>query len=180
MRLFVGIPLSADLKEKIKPLYSVLKETGADFNFVSLENLHFTLKFLGEVEESKVGEIERKLKEISARKFAVSLKKVGVFPSWERINVIWIGTESKELLSLMKKVDDKLNYLRKNDFDKEVAHLTLARVKSGRNKEKLQEVLKKVENDEFGRMMADKFVLYKSELKLEGPVYRAVGEFWLE
>lgn len=179
-RLFIGIPVSEDIKEKIRPLISKLKETKADLKFVSLENLHFTLKFLGDVDESRIEEIKEKLSSIDVEKFKILIKKVGVFPALERIKVIWVGAESQKMVSLMKKVDHQLNSIKKNDYPEEIPHLTIARVKSGRNKEKLQTLLKEVENNEFGEMLIDKFVLYESQLTPKGPVYSVVREFGLK
>ena len=116
MRLFIGVPVSEEIKEKVKPIYEKIKETGADLNLVPLENLHFTIKFLGETDQ--VEEIKGKLSTIKQKSFTISLENVGVFPSLERMNVIWIGTNSKEIISLMKETDNLLNYIKKNDFPK--------------------------------------------------------------
>ena len=175
MRLFIGVPVSEEIKEKVKPLYQKLKETDAIFNLVPLDNLHFTIKFLGDVDESKLEEIKGKLSEIKQSSFKISLKGIGAFPSLERINVIWIGTESKEIISLMKKTDHLLNYIKKNDFEKEVAHLTIARVKSG----ELKEFVEEFSETDFGEMLVDKFVLYESVLTPEGPIYKIIKEFKL-
>ena len=179
-RLFVGVPVSDEIKERIKPLFDELNEIGADLNLVSLENLHFTIKFLGDVNEEKTEEIKDKLSEVVKIFFTVKLKQVGTFPSLQRINVIWIGTDSQELVSLMKEVDEKLDYIKKNDFEQEVAHLTIARVKSGKNKLELQEFVKKFEQEEFGEMIINKMILYESELTPAGPKYKVVKEFYLQ
>lgn len=178
-RLFVGVPLSEEIKEKIKPAVRKLRETGAVLNLVAPENLHFTLKFLGDVEESGVEEIKEKLSlAVKGSKFTFPIKKVGYFPGGERVNTIWLGAESRELRELMKKVNQALNYIREEKRE-EMPHLTLARVKSGKNKEKLLKVLLEVKDEDFGQMIVDKIILYESELKPEGPVYRVVGEFGL-
>lgn len=95
-RLFVAVPVSEAIVKKVKPLLSGLSETGADLKLVSLSQLHFTLKFLGDVDKKKISDIERKLAEIAGKinKFEVSLQGVGVFPSLERINVVWIGAKN--------------------------------------------------------------------------------------
>ena len=79
----------------------------------------------------------------------------------------------------MKKITTKLDYIRK-DVHEEVPHLTIARMKSGRNKEQLKEALQQVEHREFGSMIVEKIILYESELTPEGPVYTIVGEFPLQ
>ncbi len=181
-RLFVAVPVSESIKEKIKPLAKALEDTGADLKPVSLENMHFTLKFLGEVEESKIPEIKEKLGQIakSSRKFELRLKEVGVFPSLERINVVWIGAKSPECVSLMKEANEQLRYIRKDEHEEEMPHLTIARVKSARNKEKLVAFVDKFKKEELGQMSVDKILLCESELTPEGPKYTVIDEWMLE
>jgi len=181
-RIFVAVTVSEEVKDRIKPVLDELAKTGADLKLVSVFNLHFTLKFLGDVDERKIPEIERKLESIAqkVKYFEISLRGVGVFPSLDRISVVWIGVEDSKLVSLMKMVGKELAYLKKNDHEEEVAHLTIARVKTERNKEKLQEFVKKFEKKEFGTMKVDKLILFESELKREGAVHKVVREWALE
>ena len=177
-RLFVGIPVSEEIKVTLQPVVDQLRQTGADLTMVAMDKPHFTLKFLGDVSEKEISFVLEKLETITVPKFTLSVAGVGVFPSLERINVIWIGTKSKDLIVLMKKITEQLNDIKKEERE-EMPHLTLARVKSGRNKELLWEVIKKWENHDFGKMLADKFVLYESTLKPEGPIYNVVKKFKL-
>lgn len=178
-RLFVAVPLTAEIKGQITPLREELKASGADLKLVAVENLHFTLKFLGEVDESRISEIVEQLSSFSPKPFFLSLRGVGVFPSREKINVIWMGIESTELIALMKEINPTLNYIRKEERE-ETPHLTIARVKSGKNKEQLQKLVEKYKNTLFGEMMVDKIILYESELGKEGPRYTVVQEFELQ
>jgi 2'-5' RNA ligase len=173
-RLFVAVPVSEEIKKRVKEIVDKLKETGADLKLVS--DFHFTLKFLGDVSEEKIDEIKEKLSSIKQDKFSIKLQKVGVFPSMERINVVWIRGDSK-LIPLMREVDEKLNYVRENEFKEDIPHLTIARVKTGRNKDKLQKFIKEMDNLEFGEMIVDEFILYESELTPEGPIYKEI-ERW--
>ena len=178
-RLFVAFPVSEEVRKKIAPIADGLVKTGADLKLVSLEKAHFTLKFLGDVEEKKISEIQEKLGTIAkqCRKLNITVKGVGVFPSLERINVVWVGAEDSSLFLLMKEVNTELDYIKKNDHDTEIPHLTIARVKTGKNKEKLQEFLRSVEKKEFGKIFVDKLILYESELTKEGPIYTKLAEF---
>lgn len=178
-RLFVAVPVSEEVKHNVKQVVDDLVKTGADFKLVSLEKAHFTLKFLGDVEKEKIPEIKEKLQKIAgkSKKLEITVKGVGVFPSLEKINVVWIGLEDSSLLSLTKGVNKELDYINKNEHGEEVPHLTLARVKSGKNKEKVQELVKKYKDKEFSGMVVDKLILYESELTREGPVYTKLAEF---
>ena len=182
MRLFVGIPVSAAVQEKIKVLLTALKQSGADLAAVSPEKLHFTLKFLGDTEENKIEEIAPILSSLASRQkpFSLSLRKVGVFPLIDNIKVIWVGSDSKEFVSLMKEVNAKLNYLRPNEHADEIPHVTLARMKSARNQDKVRAFLEQYSRYDAGTMNLDRFILYASELRPEGPPYTVVQEFKLK
>ncbi len=178
-RLFVGIPVSEQVRSNLKLFVEKLTATGAELNLVSLENLHFTIKFLGQVDEDKIEEINEKLNAVikNKLKFRVQLKEVGVFPSWQMINVIWIGTDSRELISIIKETNKALEEIRTEELSTAVAHLTVARVKSRKNKEKLEEVLQKFKHENFGEMIFDRLILYESKLTPKGPIYKVVKEF---
>src|SRR3989344_718565 len=170
-RLFLAIVISEEVKNNLKLIYNLLKATGADLNLVSLENLHFTLKFLGDVDKENIPDIVEKISSIKQRPFKVKVQSMGFFPSLEKINVVWVGTESEELISLMKKINIDLDEIRKNEFKEEIPHLTIARVKSGKNREKLKELIVNHKNDVFGEMAVDRIILFESKLTPQGPIY---------
>lgn len=178
-RLFIAIPVVEEVKIRLKSLLQELNETGADLKPVSVENLHFTLKFLGNVDEENIPEMIQKLTAISFKPFTISLQGVGFFPSVDRINVLWVGMNSPELIFLLKEVNQTLNYIRQEERE-DVPHLTIARVKSGKNKEKLQQLVQKYKNTLFGEMMVDKIILFESELGKEGPKYESLQDFSLQ
>lgn len=177
-RLFIGVPVAEEVKQRITPFAQELSASGADLKLVSVDNLHLTLKFMGEVDEEKIPEIIDEISAITLPPFSISFQGAGVFPSLERINVIWIGIQSPELLSLTKKVNALLDYIRKEDRE-EIPHLTLARMKSAKNKEAIKDLVEKNKHTSFGTMLIDKFFLYESELRPEGPKYNIVREFIL-
>lgn len=207
-RLFVGIPLTEEIKKRIKPVWDSLKE--AEVKVVPLGNLHLTIKFLGEVEESKISEINSKL-EILAKNKQLVVKFGGIGTFWERqIRVVWIGVESLEIIRLMKQAGELLNDITKDinnhtktlcpsnivadnycstinvrhhiypeEHREEVPHLTLARVNKSFDEEKLKEAIERYQKAEFGEMRVEKLYLYESKLTPEGPVYKVVGELRL-
>ena len=154
------------VKEKIADCQ---KKLFGDITLVPFENLHFTLKFLGEVPESKLNLVINRLSAVvrEHQTFTVSVHGVGSFP-----RVIWAGAESKEFISLVKDVQESLIDIRKEDYDTIKLHLTIARICSGRVS------VKNFANEDFGSFVVDRFVLYKSVLKSGGPVYGAVREFY--
>jgi len=175
-RLFIGIPVSAD--DSIFELINRLKSTNAALSLVPVDNLHFTLKFLGDLGENKIAELEAKLELIlkAEKKFEISLDGVGIFPDLQYLKVIWIGSKTKQLNLLMGKIHACLNDIRKEDY-KEIPHLTIARVKSGKNKQELQEIVNEFKEKSFGRMVVDRIILYESVLTEKGSVYKIEKEF---
>ncbi len=176
-RLFVGIPASDEIKVKLKPVLEALMEAGV--KVALLENLHFTLKFLGDVSEDKILEIVSKLENLAKfPPFRVELKGIRTFGG-KQVRMVWAGMECKEMAELMKKANELLNYIYREEHQKEIPHLTLARVNKVKDNEKLLNVIKKYQKVEFGEVLVDKFYLYESVLTPEGPAYTVVEEFEL-
>lgn len=176
-RLFVGIPVSEEVKAKPKPVLQELTEM--EVKVIPLENLHLTVKFLGEVDENKMPEIVSKLKILAKNKpFRVKLNGIRTFGE-KQIRVIWVELESNEMLRLIKQANELLDYIRTDKHQGEIPHLTLARVNKVKDKEMLLNIIKKYEKSEFGEVLVDKFYLYESKLTPEGPVYWVVEEFEL-
>src|SRR3989338_11326448 len=180
-RLFVGVPLSLEVRQKIaEQLLKPLQQSGADLHLVTAEQLHFTLKFLGDVDESQIERIKEILRQVAASRqpFLVRLQNVGVFPSPEYMRVIWVGVENGDLPALMQELDEKLGFIRKNEQE-EKPHVTLARVKSKKNKEQLQLFVTGFQQAALGEMRVTELVLYESTLTAEGAQYEVVGRFGL-
>ena len=170
MRVFIAIEVPEELKKKISELQKELNIDG--IKLVEKENLHITLKFLGNVDEDKVDEIKKMLSSIKFENFTIKLNKIGVFPNDNYVRVVWIGCDSKELSKLGEDINDALAPM----FAKEKfsAHLTIARVKL---KMELNQFLNRHKNDEFGDFVCSEFKLFKSELTKEGPKYTIIEQF---
>lgn len=184
MRLFIAVNLEEGLKKKIVPLEEELRKTGADVKWVEVKNLHLTLKFLGEVDEKKVTQIEQIVRPILANfsSFEMLLSGFGVFPNLNYPRVVWVGIKegSEKLKVLSEEIENSLVPL---GFPKEnrpfTAHLTLGRVRSAKNK---QELIKKIEerkNQEIGSQKVEKIYLMQSTLQPTGPIYTPVKEWGL-
>lgn len=177
-RLFVGVPLSEELRVKLAVLLHELQQSGAVLNLVRAEQLHFTLKFLGDVEEKQISEMTAVLRAVAAlsQPFSVSLQNVGAFPSVGYMRAIWVGVENGLLINVMKKLDERLRSIRPNEHD-EKPHVTLARVKSVKNKEMLQEFVQKYQQASFGGMQVQEMVLFESALTPQGAEHLVVERF---
>lgn len=139
------------------------------------ENLHLTLKFLGEINKSQLCEITKSLHSIKIPPIEVELGKVGVFCSSKIIRIIWIHILGDEILKLQKRIDITLS----NQFPPEkrfMSHLTIARVKKVFDNQKLIQEINEIQ------ILAQPFLirefnLIQSELFPSGPVYTTLSKY---
>ena len=149
--------------------------TNADVKLVEQQNIHITLKFLGDTDEQHIDTIEQYMKESVAGipPFPITLKGTGVFPNQHYLKVVWIGitnTDSLEKITLT--LEEKLSSL---GFKKEhrgfSPHLTIGRVKTARNNDKLLKIIEQYASTEFTTQQIETITLKKSELTPKGPIY---------
>ncbi|MEM2282766.1 MAG: RNA 2',3'-cyclic phosphodiesterase [Candidatus Hadarchaeales archaeon] len=178
MRCFVAIQVDEEVRRKIVPLQERLSPLLV-WKPVEFENMHVTLKFLGEIEDSKGGEVMTLLRSACTgfKSFELSFKGVGAFPSLEGMRVLWVGVEEgrESLVSLAKTIDSKLATLgfpREKDF---VPHLTIGRVKSVIRKRELLSVMEGLRTEEFGKTKVESVELMRSTLTTRGPIYSSLG-----
>jgi len=183
MRLFIAINISEENREKIFRIQSGLKKSSADIKWVRKENLHFTLKFLGETEESVLTVLKEKINSAIAdiKPFDISFSNCGFFPSEISPRIFWIGIDngSNYLCDIAGKIDMALE---KIGFPKETrpfsAHLTIGRFRSGKDTDKLIKMAKKTIFENISETVNSIFIM-KSTLTPAGPVYEIVEEFRL-
>ena len=174
MRCFIAIDLDRTLLPNIERLQKEVQ--GYDVKLVEPNNLHFTLKFLGEVDEKQILAACDALQAISGKTgpFTANIKNIGVFPSPIFIRVVWIGCP--ELLNLHKAVAEEVPG--KEDF-KANPHLTIARVRSQKYRSEIMGFVERHRNDEIGRMAIKEIKLKKSTVTKSGPIYEDVKTFRL-
>ena len=181
MRAFIAIPCPGELKAEMEEAQKKIKGFG-DLKNVAPDNIHLTLRFLGEIDVEQVEGIIRALEGIKKEGgFEVCIKGVGAFPGPGSARVLWAGVEKgdKELQELHESVGCALlpfGFAREDGFS---SHYTLARVKHLRDRDGLRKVLDEYKEKTFGCFQADRFCLMKSELRRTGPVYCVIKEFRL-
>lgn len=181
MRLFVAIELSEEIREALAQIEAHLKYSGTDVKWVNKDNIHLTLKFLGEVSEEKAKEISAILDGIAktTKPFEISLNGIGAFPKIEYPRVIWVGLDRgvAESSRLAGRIDEELS---KVGFEKEsrpfAAHLTIGRVRSPKNKEKLREKLTNCQLLTVNCQLISSLALFQSTLTPKGPIYTKLHE----
>lgn len=179
MRSFIAVDVSKELLPKIVEVQTQITE--GKIKFVEPENLHFTLKFLGEITDEKAHDVIKKLKEICAAfsPFPIHIKDIGAFPSFNYMKVIWIGVESEEFFTLSKLVDSGMGNLGFKQEKNVIPHLTIGRVKAPGNKATLQSQVKALRDTDIGEMRVGSVILKKSELTRKGPIYSDIEEISL-
>ncbi len=180
-RSFIAVDIEA--KTGIRDFMSKVEETGASIKMVDPEKVHITVKFLGDIEEDIVDDIGNKIKFVleDREPFVLNLKGAGAFPSLDYMKVVWIGAEEcKDISEIAHRLEEELVPLgfkrEKRSFS---PHITVGRVKGGRNKQRLRAVLDDYKNYNFGRQKVTKLELKRSDLKREGPEYTTVKEYYL-
>ena len=183
MRLFIAIELPQEIREELARIQSHLKYSAADVKWVEKENIHLTLKFLGEVQEEKIEKIRSVLDGIAggARPFKLSLKDIGAFPKIEYPRVIWVGLDkgTAESEGLAAKLDEELS---KIGFEKEArpfsVHLTIGRVRSSKNKDALKKTIASysLQPAPPAPQEVNSIILFKSTLTQKGPIYSKLHE----
>lgn len=182
IRAFIAIKISADIHKKLRNIQEKLKETATQISWVKPENIHLTLKFLGNVEEKRIPKIISQLEASvqSVSSFQLQVGYAGAFPNIRYPRVIWIGVTDDEEGSLRTLQEEINGRLAKLGFDKEGArfkpHLTLGRVRSQKNKGNLLRAVESILNIWVGEVSVDAIYLIRSELKPTGAEYTDLAE----
>lgn len=166
--------------KKLADAQRLITQTGADLKLVEPNNIHITMRFLGDISIDSVEKIFGEMKQIRFTPFDVKLQGIGVFPDLRYPRVLWVGITqgADQLKSVFSQLEPRLRSLGFAPDPKGFSpHLTIARVKSGRNKADLARVVTENVNYEFGTIDARCLRLKKSDLTPKGPVYTTLREF---
>lgn len=149
--------------------------------WVELYNIHITLKFFGETEESRIEDIKELLLDISKNhsSFSLNIRDVRIFGSSYNPKVIWFRIENRELL--IDLANDILNQVENLGFEigrqNFVPHITVGRIKHLDDKKRFQEVIQKYKSFDIQQQKVDQFYLIESILTTKGPVYNMLKSF---
>lgn len=187
MRVFIAIDLDEIIKQDLADLQAELQGKvdikRGDANWVNPDNIHLTLKFLGEAKDAQVVDICNIAKEIAPRhkKFDIDFEKVGYFGG-KSARVLWVGAgeNCEELLELQQDLEEKLAELGwATESRKYAGHLTLCRVRNAKAGFKLAQLTASYENFKLGTISAEAVTVYQSELTSSGPNYTILGNYGL-
>ncbi len=177
MRLFVAVDVPGEIKEKVAAAVGEIGPDAAGVRWVKPENLHITLKFIGDYGEERLGDLIEEVR-ATARLcdgFTVSLAGCGAFPSRGRARVLWLGMArgGEEAAAAARKLDSRLERVGVKREERGFrSHLTLARLRNPADCSacllRLEEKLKGLEEKSFE---VEEMVLYRSILGPHGPTY---------
>jgi 2'-5' RNA ligase len=180
IRSFIAFDLDNELViKRLSEAQTTLVNTGADLKLVKPQNIHITMRFLGNISPFMVNSIHEEMKKISFVPFDVEIKGLGVFPKLKCARVIWAGIRkgADELTNVFNQLEPLLRRLGfKPDSKGFSPHLTIARVKTGKNKTELIKRIQELADYEFGIVRADCLKLKKSVLTPKGPIYSTLME----
>ena len=180
MRLFVALEIPPEVREGLTTLLNSFRAISPHTKWVRAENLHLTLKFIGEVPEAKLANIRGALGVVkSEAPVRLEVRGLGFFPNPRHPRVFWAGIESSpNLKTLAESIElalEKLGIAReKRDFS---PHLTLARFEKTHLEEKLRAAIEEKSSVEFGEVLAMQFHLIESKLRPSGAEYTTVESF---
>ncbi|MBU8933286.1 MAG: RNA 2',3'-cyclic phosphodiesterase [candidate division Zixibacteria bacterium] len=182
LRLFIALPLTSTVKQKLEQVSSELRKHGGKVKWVDPKNIHVTLRFLGDTEERIVDAIGTSLNTIARNHNTIesTIDRLGGFPNLQKPRVVWAGLsgerEIEALTKLATEVEQAMCDLGFEPDNKRFRpHLTLARVKAPQELEPLVAELKSYQFDPTP-LRLDRLVLFKSTLTPQGPIYERLHE----
>ena len=180
IRTFIAFDIDSDLVlKRLSEVQKTLTNTGADLKLVEPQNIHVTMRFLGDISPTSVDAIYEEMKKVTFKPFDIQLKGLGAFPNLKYARVVWIGIQkgANELKSVFDQLELRLQKLDFRPDPKGFSpHLTIARIKSGRNKAELARQIEEMADYECGVIKAEYLRLKKSVLTSKGPIYSTLKE----
>ena len=180
MRLFIAIEIPQSVRSTFAALLKDFSAIAPQVKWVRAENLHVTLKFLGETQSTKLGPLQNALCAVrSAPPMNLEFRGLGFFPHEKRPRVFWAGMEaSANLKTLAEEIDQAAHPL---GFPLEerpfTPHLTLARFQPPGIPPKLLQAIQEKSAQGFGSLRTGDFHLIESKLKPTGAEYTTVQTF---
>jgi len=184
MRVFIAIVLSPEAREELRALQSSLKKAGADVKWADPENIHLTLRFLGDCGRKIMPSVKSALSDAVSDfgQFYIGLEGIGAFPGLSSPEVIWAGVSkgARESGALLDSISSRLAELGITDEERKFSpHITVGRVRSGKNIDLLKKAIKDLRFRASSKTLVDRVALLDSRLSAAGPIYTPLSEAML-
>jgi len=181
IRSFLAFDIESEtVQKRLAAVQKLLVQTDADLKLVETQNIHITIRFLGDITPAIAEKVFDEMQKVQFTPFNVQIKSLGAFPDLRYPRVVWAGiTEgADQLKTVFSQLEPRLRSLGFAPDSKGFSpHLTIARVKSGRNKAQLAEFVTKNADYDFGTIKAECLRLKRSDLTPRGPIYSTLKEF---
>jgi len=188
MRCFIAIDIDEQIREALADLQEELLGKAdikrSDAKWVNPDNIHLTLKFLGEVKDNQIMDICNITGDVVNRhkRFGLEVESVGCFGG-KSARVLWVGMgqNSEKLLELQQDLEQKLDEAGwPREARKFSGHLTLCRIRNSRAGIKLAQLARQYEDYQLGIIPVDSISVYQSQLTPKGPIYTVLGKYELQ
>lgn len=185
IRAFIAIELSPEIRQQLGQLIQKFKALHIQaVRWVAVENIHLTLKFLGETNRADLDKLSKILISRSAEfsPFTFQVSGMGAFPSNRKPRVVWVGLQtSGALLELQSAIEDAATHIGIPTEERGFSpHLTLGRVRNDASPTDLQTLssaLTSMQAGDLGSMTAGSFTLFQSDLRPQGALYTPLAHF---
>lgn len=186
IRTFIALEIDEKTKEEITKIQDRIRQSDSlSGKWVQKDNLHLTLKFLGNAQLKSVESIKEKIKQSIHGEHAIScsLTHIGVFPNEKFPRVIWAGIEGEnvKIINLAKRLQEALSEFGLENENRDFkTHITICRPKQITNRNKFSAVLEEI-NKNFNPFdfIINKITFFESKLTPKGPTYLAISNYTL-
>lgn len=180
IRSFIAFDIEDEnIVRSLSKIQNMLLETDADLKIVKPENIHITVRFLGEISSAMIERVFGEMEKVDFAPFDIEIKGLGAFPNLRHINVVWAGIRrgANDLRKIYYQLEPNLQKIGLRPDDKGFSpHLTIARVRAGKRRDLLAKLINDLEGYEFGIVKARCLRLKKSVLTPQGPIYSTLRE----
>ena len=181
IRTFVAVEISSAVRRRAEELIEQLRGSPADVKWVEAQNLHLTLKFLGDVPSGEIARVCEAVQQGAgeAEPFELEVRGAGAFPNARRPRTLWLGSGDgeEEMVALHGHLEGPLKKLGfRGEHRRFHPHLTIGRVRrGGPGVAQLGQLLQQHADFIAGRVQVSEVVVFSSQLDRTGPTYEPLS-----
>jgi 2'-5' RNA ligase len=180
IRTFVAIELPGPVRHRLAALADELADVLPSAKWVEPENIHLTLKFLGDVDDPDLYTVCKTAQQVAARfaPFEIAVAGVGAFPDAQRPRIIWGGVTAggAELMALQGELDRAFSALGYPHEERPFTpHITLGRARRGFSDRRFAEAVEQQKGWRGGELLVEEILVFSSQLGPDGPTYTIMG-----